>query len=79
MFLGTAFIWLVVTESLVFGTKLIEKKAMVLVPLRFILIIVFVVKYAGLNSSVDGDGIGYYIGGTQFPLPDDFTGTQKYM
>jgi hypothetical protein len=79
LFLGTAYIWLLITGSLVFGPKLIEVKAMISVPLRFILIIIFVVKYAGLNSSVDGDGIGYYIGGTQFPLPDDFTGTQKYM
>jgi hypothetical protein len=46
-----------------------ELKAMVTVPLRFILLIVFVIKFSGLNSSVKGNGIGWYLGGEAFPLP----------
>lgn len=46
-----------------------EIKAMITVPLRFILIIIFVVKFAGMNSSVDGSGNGWYLNGDPFPLP----------
>jgi hypothetical protein len=45
-------------------------KAIITVPLRFILLIVFVIKFAGLNSDVKGNGIGYYLGGKPFPLPN---------
>jgi len=51
------------------GPKLIEMKAIVTVPLRFILLIIFVAKFAGLNSTVKGGGMGWYLGGEPFPLP----------
>jgi SNF family Na+-dependent transporter len=51
------------------GPKLIEMKAIITVPLRFILLIIFVVKFAGLNSTVEGSGMGWYLGGEPFPLP----------
>jgi len=51
------------------GPRLMEMKAMVTVPLRFILIIIFVVKFAGMNSSVEGSGNGWYLNGDPFPLP----------
>ena len=56
MFISTLVCWLIIGTSLAFGPKVIEMKALVSVPLRFILLIVFVIKYAGLNSSVKGDG-----------------------
>lgn len=44
-------------------------KAIITVPLRFILLIVFVIKFAGLNSTHKGKGMGWYLGGEPFPLP----------
>jgi len=63
------FCWVFIGLFLAIGPKLIEMKAIVTVPLRFILIIVFVIKFAGLNSGVKGQGIGWYLGGDSLPLP----------
>ena len=78
MFISTLINWLLIGTSLFFGPRLIEYKAVLTVPLRFLLMIIFVIKFAGLNSSVNGDGIGYYMG-QNFPLPPDGSGKTSYM
>ena len=78
LFISTLINWLLIGTSLFFGPRLIEYKAVVTVPLRFLLLIIFVIKFAGLNSSVNGDGIGYYMG-QNFPLPPDGSGKTSYM
>lgn len=79
LFLGNLLCWALIASSLAFGPKLIEMKAIVSVPLRFVLIIVFIIKFASLNSSVSGDGISYYMGSKNFPLPPDGSGKTKYL
>lgn len=59
-------------------TKAIEIKAWVTVPLRFLFIIIFAIVFGGLNSSVKGSGMGWYLGGELFPLPDNGTGVTEY-
>lgn len=61
--------WAFCFAILAVGPRAIEIKAIVTVPLRFILIIIFVVKFSGLNSEVKGDGNGWYLNGDSFPLP----------
>lgn len=63
--------WVVCAIILAIGPRAIELKAIISVPLRFILIIIFAIKAAGWNSSVEGDGMGWYLGGDQFPLPTE--------
>jgi len=69
LFFANLFCWIFISLFLAVGPKLIEMKALITVPLRFILVIIFVAKFAGLNSEVKGDGAGYYLGGAAFPLP----------
>ena len=69
LFFANIFCWLFIAMSLAVGPKLIEMKAVITVPLRFILLIVFVIKFAGLNSTHKGKGMGWYLGGEPFPLP----------
>jgi len=69
LFIGNLLCWLFITSSLAVGPKVIELKAIVSVPLRFILIIIFAINYAGLNSDVNGDGQAWYLGGKKLPLP----------
>lgn len=69
LFFANLFNWLFISMFLAVGPRLIELKAMVTVPLRFILLIVFVISFSGLNSKVSGDGNGWYLGGKPFPLP----------
>ena len=69
LFFANLFCWIFISLSLAVGPKLIEVKALITVPLRFILLIIFVVKFAGLNSDVGGDGMNWYLSGKSFPLP----------
>jgi neurotransmitter:Na+ symporter, NSS family len=78
LFVSNLICWVVITIILVIGTKAIEIKAIITVPLRFILLLVFVIKFAGLNSSVDGLGQKWYLGGELFPLPDNGSGVKEY-
>jgi len=73
------FCWLFITIFLVLGPRAIEMKALITVPLRFALIIIFVVKFANLNSDVDGQGIGWYLGGAAFPKPTPVGEVQDYV
>lgn len=68
-FIASVLCWLFMAASLAVGPRVIELKALVSVPLRFILIIIFVVDFAGLNSEVQGDGQAWYLGGKKLPLP----------
>jgi len=56
----------------------IEVSAIISVPLRFLLLIIFVAQFAGLNSSVSGDGQAWYLSGKAFPLPLHGSGVQEY-
>jgi hypothetical protein len=76
LFFANLFCWIYIAASLFVGPRLIEIKAMITLPARFILIIIFVIKFAGLNSSVKGKGQGWYLGGDPFPLPLSPGGTQ---
>ena len=69
LFLANVLCWVFMAGSLAFGPKVIELKALLTVPLRFILLIVFVVDFAGLNSEAKGDGQSWYLGGKRLPLP----------
>jgi len=61
--------WVFCLALLAGGPKAIEMKALVTVPIRFILIIIFVVKFMGLNNSEAGDAIGWYLKGDPMPIP----------
>ena len=41
---------------------------MVTVPVKFICLIALIVFFTGLNNDVDGKGMGFYLGGEQFPV-----------
>ena len=55
--------------ALVVGPKAIQIYSSITVPLRFLFLIILAIHYGGLNSSVDGDGMSYYLGGKNLPLP----------
>ena len=73
LFIANAVCWGVILTSLLFGPKVIQLKAMITVPLRFIFLIILVIHNTGLNSKENGKGIGWYLGGEPFPLPADGT------
>jgi hypothetical protein len=51
-----------------FGVKSSSYVVMVTAPLPFICLFFLMAYFIGLNNSVDGKGIGYYLGGEKFPL-----------
>lgn len=51
------------------GPRAIEIKSMITLPARFILIIIFVIKFSGLNNEVSGDAMGWYLKGDPMPIP----------
>lgn len=57
---------------LAFGPKAIQLYSGITVPLRFMFLIILAIYYGGLNSSVNGDGMKYYLGGKALPLPSSF-------
>jgi hypothetical protein len=69
LFWSNLFCWAFCLFFLAIGPRAIEMKAMLTVPARFIMIIIFVVKFAGLNNEVSGDAMGWYLNGDAFPLP----------
>jgi purine-cytosine permease-like protein len=69
LFWSNLFCWAFCFLILAVGPRAIEIKALITVPARFILIIIFVIKFSGLNSEVKGDGMGWYLNGDSFPLP----------
>tara|TARA_B110000285_G_C14600920_1_gene370612 strand:- start:65 stop:553 length:489 start_codon:yes stop_codon:yes gene_type:complete len=78
LYISTFVCWLFILAALAVGPKLIEVSAIVSVPLRFVLLLIFVIQFAGLNSSVSGDGQAWYLTGKAFPLPLNGSGVQEY-
>jgi len=50
LFWSNLFCWAFCCLMLAVGTKAIELKAMITMPLRFIFIMIFVIKFTGLNT-----------------------------
>jgi solute carrier family 6 amino acid/orphan transporter-like 15/16/17/18/20 len=73
LFIANLICWAAIFAGVVVGPKLIQGVALVSVPLRFIFLIILVIHYTGLNAEENGKGIGWYLGGTPFPLPPDGT------
>ena len=55
--------WVVCGIMLVKGVKSYQWFTAVLVPLTFILLIVLIIQYMGLNNSNEGKGLAFYLGG----------------
>jgi hypothetical protein len=78
LYISTFVCWLLMLAALAVGPRLIEVSAIISVPLRFVLLLIFVIQFASLNSSVSGDGQAWYLTGKAFPLPVDGSGVQEY-
>ena len=59
--------WIICGLVLAKGVKSFQFITAILVPLTFLLLIVLIILYVGLNNKVGGQGIGFYIGGQTFP------------
>jgi SNF family Na+-dependent transporter len=80
LFLAVVIAWVIVFFSIIKGVKSSSYVVMVTVPLPFILLLILMAKFMGMNSEADGKGISYYFNNEPFYLPPDpVTGQQiKY-
>lgn len=51
---------------------------MVTVPVKFICLIALIIFFTGLNKSDNGKGLGFYLGGEDFPVGNLDDGTVVY-
>lgn len=73
LYLAVLITWLICFFCIMFGVKSSSYVVMLTVPLPFICLFALMAYFVGLNNSVGGDGIAYYLGGKEFPtgvLPD---------
>ena len=66
-------LWIICGLMLVKGVRSLQWVTAILVPLTFLLLIVLVAMYMGLNNGVEGKGVNFYLGGEEFAGAKDDT------
>jgi len=67
--------WVIVFLCIIKGVKSSSYVVMVTVPVPFILLVILMFKFMGVNTDYNGNGMDYYFGKAEFPLaPDPETG-----
>jgi len=77
LFAAVVICWIIVFFCIIKGVKSSSYVVMVTVPLPFILLLILMAKFMGMNSEAGGKGISYYFGTEDFYMPPDpVTGEQ---
>lgn len=78
LYIATVITWILCFFSVIAGPKSIQYITMVTVPVKFICLIALIIFFTGLNKSDNGKGLGFYLGGEDFPVGNLDDGTVVY-
>lgn len=78
LYVAVLITWIFCFLGVIKGAKSIQIVNMITVPVKFICLFCLMAFFIGLNDSDGGRGMGFYLGGDDFPIGYDDDGAEVY-